>query len=419
MDVLSQFGPHLTAMAFLVACSGFFSCSEAALFYLPRRDRHGMRKGNAAQRLAVELLDDPERLLTAILFWNLVTNIVYFAVASMVSLSLEEQGDHAAAGIMAVTSLMTIILFSEMLPKNIAVLQPQIIAPALSVPLAAAVRALDPILPSLRAANRVARRLLLPRLKREPYLELVDLERAIRLSTSDRALLEQEEAVLHNIVSLSEIRVDELMRPRTRYLSFRPPVLRADLKGRLTPSGYLLVTEPHSDEIAGAIPLRYIPDVPAEHLEHFAEPVCHVPWCSTVGQALDLMQRNDLEVAAVVNEHGETIGIVTYDDILDTLFQEQTSRSQRLLLRSSIEPLGDGRWSVTGMTSLRRLGRTLDRELPPVKGVTVAGMLQEMLQRLPQTGDEVAWAGLQFRVIGSMDQGPMTIEVTDKGDPRP
>jgi CBS domain containing-hemolysin-like protein len=89
------------------------------------------------------------------------------------------------------------------------------------------------------------------------------------------------------------------------------------------------------------------------------------------------------------------------------------------LLRSSIEPLGAGRWSVTGMTSLRRLGRTLDRELPPVKGVTVAGMLQEMLQRLPQTGDEVVWAGLQFRVIGSMDQGPMTIEVTDKGDPRP
>ena len=405
--MLLEFAPYLLAMVLLVACSAFFSCSEAALFYLPRRDRNSMRSGNSAQRKAIELLDKPERLLTAILFWNLAINVVYFAVSSIVSIQL----GGSSAGMFAIGSLLVVIFFSEMLPKNVGVLRPRWIAAAVSMPVAFAVRVVDPILPALRAVSLVSRRLFLPGVSPEPYLELVDLERAIDQSTTDQALLVHEHAVLSNIVSLSEIRVEELMRPRTQYLSFSPPVRLADLEGRVTPSGYLLVTEPDSDEIAGAIPLRYLADLPSEHLEYYAGPVCYVPWCATVGEALDLMQRRDREVAAVLNEHGETIGIVTYDDILDTLFSEQASRSQRLLLKTSIEDFGEGRTAVTGMTSLRRLSRHFGWKLPPVKSVTVAGMLQEQLQRFPKRGDEVAWGGLTFRVTGSIERGPLTIEV--------
>ena len=417
--LLFQYWPYFAAMAVLVACSAFFSCSEAALFYLPRRDRVAMRSGNTAQRVALDLLKQPDRLLTAILFWNLAVNILYFACASIISIDLETKGQHTLAGGVAGGSLLVIILLSEMLPKNIAVLRPRWIATALSVPLAAAVRVLDPILPFLNAANRASRRLILPRVGAEPYLEIADLERAISLSTSDKALLQQEQAVLNNIVSLSEMRVEELMRPRTRYLAFRPPVKLTDLNGQLTPSGYLLVTEPDSDEIDGAIPLRYLSDMPTEHLEHHAERVCCVPWSTTASETLDLMQREDREVAAVINEFGETIGIVTYDDILDTLFREKPSRSQRLLLRSSIESCGPDRWRVTGMTSLRRLGRYFERSLPPVKSVTVAGMLQEQLQRFPREGDEVEWAGLAFQVTGSSDRGPLAVEVSIPIDQEP
>lgn len=399
-------------MAMLIGCSAFFSCSEAALFYLPRRDRIAMRKGNAAERLAVELLAQPDRLLTAILFSNLVVNILYFAAASIISIRLEYAKERTLAGGVAAGSLLAIILLSEILPKNIAVLRPRWIAMVLSVPLAFAVRVLDPILPLLHATLRISRRIILPHIDTEPYLELADLERAVSLSTSDKALMAQEQAVLSNIISLSEMRVEELMRPRIRYRSFRPPVHLSDLHGQLTPSGYLLVTEPDSDEIDSAIPLRYLSNLPSEHLEHHAERVCYVPWSTTVSRTLDLMQRLDREVAVVVNEYGETIGVVTFDDILDTLFREQPSRSRRLLFRSSIESCGPDRWRVTGMTSLRRLSRHFKRPLPPVKSVTVAGMLQEQLQRFPQAGDTIEWAGLFFQVIGSGERGPLTVEVS-------
>lgn len=90
MDALAQQIPWLIAMSVLIIGSGFFSASEAALFSLKPLDRRTLKTGNAAQRLAARLLENPERLLSAVLFWNLTTNIAYFAIGSIVSLRLEE-----------------------------------------------------------------------------------------------------------------------------------------------------------------------------------------------------------------------------------------------------------------------------------------------------------------------------------------
>ena len=84
MSVLQQYGLYFVAMAALTAASAFCSCAEAALFSLQADDRRALRDGNAAQRAAIELLRRPDRLLTAILFWNLVFNFGYFVVGSHV-----------------------------------------------------------------------------------------------------------------------------------------------------------------------------------------------------------------------------------------------------------------------------------------------------------------------------------------------
>ncbi len=416
MDLIIEFGPWLATMAVLLCCSGFFSCSEAALFYLRRQDRRTLQSGNSAQRIAAALLEDPDRLLTAVLFWNLMINIFYFTIVSIIGIQLNAQSRRTEAGAVAVGSLLVLIFFSEMLPKSLAVLRPRLVSALVGIPLAAAVRVLDPVVPSFRFVNLISRRLFFPKLKPEPYLELGDLERAIELSTSDAALLEQEQKVLQNIVSLSDIRVDEMMRPRTQFLSFRPPVSIRDLKGRMTPSGYLLVTEPDSDEVAAAIPLQYLSELPEEHLEHHAETVVYIPWNATAGALLEEMRRRDRQVAAVVNEYGETIGIVTFDDILDTIFGHSPSRSARLLQKSSIAQVGSGLWHVTGMTSLRRLAKHFQITLPTSKSVTVAGVLQEVLQRLPAEGDVCRWGPFELTVLEAADRGDLTVQLVHAHD---
>jgi CBS domain containing-hemolysin-like protein len=413
MDILIELLPWLIAMVALIACSGFFSASEAALFSLRLRDRERLAAGGTSQQLAARLLNDPDRLLSAVLFWNLVVNMIYFAIVSVVGLRLEknESVGHSYAAGFAAVSLLAIIFFSEMLPKSVGVLINRKLAGMLGAPLTVAVRTLDPVMPLLRFVNLLSRRMVWPRFKSEPYLEVSDLERAISLSTTDARLVEQEQAALRNIVLLSDIRVDEWMRPRTQFRTFRPPVTLSDLGGQMTPSGYMLITEPDSEEVASAIHLKELFDVPQQRLDHLAERVLYVPWCATVADALQWMQQKHRQVAAVVNEYGETCGILTFEDVLDTVFSYSPSRSRLLLDEKPIHDLGDDMWLVAGVTPLRRLSRYLDLPLPKSKNVSVGGVIQERLGKLAEEGDVCNWGPFRLKVLEAPQRGHMLIEL--------
>ncbi len=403
-------------MGVLLCGSFFFSACEAALFYLSGKDRREMADGNRAERAAAALLADSDRLLTAILFWNLLANTAYFTISSMICLRLDDAGYSGSAAPFALSTLLALIIFGEMLPKSLCVLKPRAAAALLAIPLSPVVRLADPMLPVLRTVNLLSRRLFFPAFRPEPYLRVGDLERAVHFSTSDAALLEQEQKVLQNIVLLSEIRADELMRPRTRFRSFRPPVSPADLENTMPTSGYLLVTEPESDEVAAAVDLRSLCGMPREHLEYHAKPVVYVPWSTNVAAALEAMQNRDRQVAVVVNEHGETIGVLTFEDILDTIFSHSPSRSKRLLKRIPIKKYAPGVWQVTGMTSIRRLARYFHVDTPAGKSVTVAGIVQETLERLPEPGDECDWGPFHFEVVEAPNRGQIVVRLTLRGE---
>jgi CBS domain containing-hemolysin-like protein len=409
--VLQSFAPAFIAMVLLAVASAFFSCSEAALFSLQPEDRRKLKDGTVPQRMAVKLLDEPEQLLMAILFWNLIVNICFFTISSIISIRLQRDGRHTEAGIVAVSSMFSIILFSEMTPKTLGVLAPQFVASLVSVPLTAAIRVFRPIAPLFSTITRVARRVFFPNFEKEAYLELADLEQAITTATPDDDLAKQERMTLANIVQLSDVTAEELMRPRTVYRTFSPPVSLDDLEGELPPSGYLLVAEQDSEEIVAAIALKLLSSIPRHHLEHFATPVVYVPWSASVATVFEQLNAADCEVAAVVNEFGETVGIVTLEDLLQTVFEDETSRSARIFATASIRQLAENRWEVTGMTSLRRLGRTFDVDLPKSKSTTVSGIVQETLQRLPEVGDVIEWPPFRFRAIGGEDPRRMAFEL--------
>jgi CBS domain containing-hemolysin-like protein len=126
-----------------------------------------------------------------------------------------------------------------------------------------------------------------------------------------------------------------------------------------------LVTERDSEEVAGAIALDDIWRLPDGPLDLLAEPVIYVPWSTRAADVLEMIRRRKREVAAVVNEFGETIGILTFDDILDVLFSGAPSRAERILRREPIRAISPGVWHVTGMTSVRRLARQFHVAEPP------------------------------------------------------
>jgi putative hemolysin len=397
------------AMVFAAACSAFFSASEAALFSLRGAERRALPKGNSAERTAALLLEDPDRLLSGILFWNLLVNLIYFAVTAQIAQRLG--GNPFWSALFSIGSLLFLILSGEMFPKTIGVLLASSLARVVAIPIATLVRIIDPIMPLLRSVNRLSQKLLWPGLQAEQYLDVSDLERAIDLTVDNKELIEQEQHVLRNIVQLSRIRVDEWMRPRSQFETFHPPVSLEDLEGKLPASGYLLITEEGSEEVEFALRLSNVHYLPSQRLEQLASRVIYVPWCAMLSSVLEKMRNRDRDVAVVVNEFGETIGIITIDDVLETIFTYEPSRSKILLDQNPVHILEPGRWLVSGMTSLRKLKELTNEELPNTYSVTVSGVIQESLQRIARPLDLCVWGPFRFLVKEMPQRGEMLIEM--------
>lgn len=413
MTEIGPLVPLLTIMLGLMVVSAFFSASEAAMFYLRDRDLRQLARGNPRQKLVTRLLERPDRLLAGILFWNLLVNVATFALSSMITLKLEQSSLGSSAALtFAIVSLLMVIFFSEMLPKSVAVLKPKWMAEFCGGLLSVSLRMVDPILPLLAMTNLVSLRIIWPGFSPEPYLEVADLERAIKMSGDDATLAESEQRTLENVVSLSEIRVDEWMRPRGSFPLFDPPVSLEDLRRRRIDGNYVLITDGRSDEVAKAIWLPGIVGLPDQRLDFIAEPVIFVPWCTTVSHAMEMMANQGAQVAAVVNEFGETIGVATLDDLLDTVFAVNNGieAAPGEIDEPSIREEEPNQWIVSGVTSLRMLSRELNVQLPESRNVTVRGLIQEALQRLATKDDRCRWGPLEF-VVMQAARGRMRVRV--------
>jgi len=418
IDAVLVLWPAMAAMACLIVTSGFFSASETALFYLSHDELRAMRGGNSRERAVADLLSDPDRLLTGVLFWNLVINLTYFAVSVVVAHDLHSAGQSAtAAGVFSLLSLMLIILFGEVLPKSTAVVMRRRLATLVIWPLSAAVRIIDPLTPTFNQLTRMARRTFWPHVAREPFLETDDLERAIDNSQLTAEVIQHERQVLHNVLDLSEISAEEVMRPRGTYPTLPAPIRLADLAGKVPPSGYIAVQARNSEEIEGVIPLGRFTAVSADPLDAAAEEIVHVPWCANLADTLQLLRDRLLSVASVVNEYGETVGIVTYEDIVDTILAHQPSRARRLLAREPVQQVQPGRFRVDGITTLRYLCRRLELQYTPTTDglVTVAGLLHEQLEHLPKIGDRCVWRGFEFEVTEAEQRGEVRVMVSRVG----
>ncbi len=397
-------------MGTLTLFSALFSGSEAALFSLNQRGRKSLIRAGLGGRIASQLLDSPERLLSAILFWNLLINMTYFAIAAIVGGKLEShpEAGRSVAVTFTVLSLLTIIFFSEMLPKSVAVLAPLRISVLVAPPLLFAIRLVSPLLPLVTMTNLAASRLIWPSFKPEPEINLADIERAIELGTDDAALLQRERIALRGLVEMAETRVNELMRPRNKLWLCEGPPDRSVIVEEMSDGGYLLVTDSEG-AVTEAIGARMLRPSQLDDLARAAEPVIYVPWSALVSQVLDQLNDEDRSVAIVVNEFGEMIGALSIDDILRRVLAPTDDDS--LLGELSIQQIGDDHYRVAGTVSVRSLAKRLGIDVSGEGFTTVAGLIQRHNERLPRAGDSAPMDRFILTVLDDLGDNRLWINV--------
>ena len=318
-------------------------------------------------------------------------------------MEVDERAGPSVALAFTAVSLLTIIFFSEMLPKSVAVLAPRQISALVGPPLLMAVKLVSPILPLVTWTNRAARRLIWPDFEPEPEIDLADIERAIELGTDDAALLQRERMALRGLVEMAETRVSELMRPRNKLWTCSDLSDPSIVGDGIPSGGYLMVTTQRGDTITKTIGVRTLRPSQLDDLESACEPVIYVPWSAMVSQVLDQLNAEDRSVAVVVNEFGELAGAVSLVDILDFVLAPRSDDD--FAGAWSVQELGVDHYRVSGSVSVRSLTKRLGIESSEEGITTIAGYIQRHNGRFPRTDDTAPLGRFLLTVISQTDDG--------------
>jgi len=412
MDQLLPWSPILSG---LMVLSAGCSASEAAFFSLTPEQLNAMRTGSAAERRGAQLMERSDRLLSTLLFSNLIANMLYFGIVSVVTLKIQSESA-ALAGAVSVGALLTIIIFCELIPKAVAVLIPLTFVRFAAFPLSFLELICSPFLPILGLGKELSLRLFLPRLRQEPILDLADLEQAVSVAQESGGAVREKEC-LRSLIRFSEMSAEEIMRPRTHLPVFSVPFSVGSLRELESDTELVFLEEEGDgdavDRVFALEKLAQIPESGYDSLENFAESAYYVPWCLPAANLLEVMQKEGISAAVVVDEYGATPGAVLLSDILETIFSPDSERVFQLTDRNPMEKIGEDQWRISGLFSVRAFCRCFRLKFPEeLESATLGGLAAEKLQKIPEEGDSFQWNGFLFQVVSAGEFADMVLEAS-------
>ncbi len=392
----------LAFLAGLLACSAFFSASEAALFALTPAER------KSASRSTVELLSEPRALLATILLANLVVNTLYFAFASR--LLPEAQGWHGLA--LGLGVLIGLLLLGEILPKILALRTRRVMAHLAAPPLRVVVLVLGPLTRPLLFVLEAVHRGFSSWIRPEGGITPEVLARVLERGAAEGALHEREADLLSGVLELEDIRVREIMRPRvdTLFLDVsgedRERVTRAALAARLS---WLPIIDGEPDHVVGRVNLRELVRHPERSIRVLAMPVRFVPEVASALDLLRALRADNASEAVVVDEYGGTAGVVTaehaFEHVLGDLRVEGEEQAP------AVVPLGDGRFRVPGSLPIREWNEAFGLDVVPREFETVGGFVTALLGRIPRAGDQARVGALELEVHEVRRRRVLTVDL--------
>lgn len=408
----------LGVMPALLVCSGIVSGSETALFGLTQADRVQIKKSSPRAFSFVEALHKkPRSLLTAILLANMLINVTYFTLSSIVILGLEERRQHLASVAVGVGSLVAIVLFGEVIAKTTASAHRPNFCRFIARFWLILIQYLWPLWSVLdRFVMAPLTRLITAKPSAGPGMDQSELKHILTTPSEEQHIDADEQRLLLDVLRLGTLRVRDVMTPRVDLLTLP--------SGATTEAVVELIRDQRPDQILviddDEAPLGFLR--PVKYLkackggtrvsitEFIAQPL-FVPEQTKLDSVLSQLRKRGKDRAAVVDERGELVGVIRVEDVVAELIDDAAGH----IADGEVQMLGLGTFRVPGKMSARSLLRDFD---PANSGAdallgkvsTIAGVFLTLLGKLPEQGDSVTLGNLRLtassldgRVIETID----------------
>lgn len=422
-------GYRLLLLLLIIAANAFFSAVEVALLAVrPSRLKQMKEDGVPGAQTAMELLENPERMLSAGqvgvtiaslgLGWAGESTVhgLLFALLQGASVWVPEPVLHGLSFALSFLGISYVhVVIGEVVPKNIAMEKADRMAALLAPPLLVFIRLSGPFITFIERSSAYCSRLLgVHSGAHAPGTHNPEELKYILSASRKHGLLEAfEEEAMHRMLDLRDLTVREVMVPRTQFASIPitsplDEVLKAFSEAKYS---RIPVYERDPENIHGivyakdmlevwqqrllAMERRY-PPLPFDLSRYLRKPLV-VPETKPLPQLIEDFRRSHSHMALAVDEFGTVVGLVTLEDAMEQVFGEIEDEHD---VRLPPLPVAWDVVELDGATPIRDLETMYGIELPSQAGFeTLAGFLMFKLGVIPECGATVEQGDRRFTVL--------------------
>jgi len=379
----------LVVISILIFCSALFSGVETALFSLKRHQLRRLETNHARLTKFVQSFrENPRRVLNVLLLGGALVNVllVVLCLLFLWESPLAGRISQWAAGL-AIFAI--IVLLCDLIPKLLALSAPYRLSAIGAFALQISMPVLDRIGRGLETVSAYVVDLLTPsHLRTRARLSDEELETLIEMSEEEGALYEGEGEIIQEIIKLGDKTAKDCMTPRVDSFMLPDDLTNEEAITRLKKNRYrrVPVYADTPDQILGIIDVKLFMLDPSEH---YTEKLIAPSFVSETMGALELLKlflTRPQGMGVVVDEFGGTEGIITMEDIMEEILRDVVPRDDVALY---IEPLGNGRFLVSGNARLDDLSEYLGFQIDAEGIDTIGGFVFTRLGYLPPPGTKI------------------------------
>ncbi len=416
---MSSITLEILLLVLLILANGIFSMSEMAIISSRKvRLQNMANQGNKKARVALDLAESPNRFLSTVQVGITLIGILAGAFGgATISAKLAEnldqvpllapysQGLSFGLVVMAITYLSLIV--GELVPKRLALNNPEVIAASVAMPMRAIAAFASPVVHLLSASTDLILRILGIGPSTEPQVTEEEIKVLIEQGTEAGMFEEAEQDMVERVFRLGDRPVSALMTPR-------PDIVWLDLEDSPEENRKKMMDSANSrfpvcqgglDNVLGIIPVT---DLLARSLSGEAldltvslrQPV-FVPESTRGLKVLELFKQTGIHMALVVDEYGVIQGLVTLNDILVEIVGDVPSADE--LADPQAVQREDGSWLLDGMLPVDEFFKIF--AVNDFQGEhrgsyqTLGGFVITHLGRIPNAADHFEWDGMRFEVM--------------------
>jgi putative hemolysin len=410
---------ELLVIVLLTLLEGFFVAGEIALVSIRRsRVEQLVDEGRPGARRVRRLLEEPGRFLAVSQLG--LTVIGFFAsayaavslVSNLADLLIQvglDPGTADGLSLVIVTVILALftIVFAELVPKTLALSNPERFAIALSLPIEFLARALSPVIRLLTGLTSAIAGMLGAHATEEAQITAEELRLIVERGGEQGVLEAEEEQMINAVIELGSRRVHEVMIPRIDIAAIPVTATFDEAISTFVDEGHsrVPVYDESVDEIVGIL---YAKDLlpflrsaagPRPELRTLLRTPVYIPESMTVDDLLHEFQRRKVHIAIVLDEYGGTAGLVTIEDLLEEIvgeIQDEYDTEEPMVVRISDEEARvDGRASIDELSELFDTNIEFEDE---EEYDTVGGLIYHRIGGIPSPGDRVEVDGLILTV---------------------